>query len=353
MAISIVVVRGILSELRSRGIDPDEVLRASNIPRERLADMREYITFDELERFVSHALEQTNDPGLGLAVGANAPETTLQVVGHLMRSQPTMREAWAAWCRYSVLLTDAWRFQLLEGADSALFVCEPPVVHRFTPFFVDLTLAMTVRMGFHFALDTRELREVHLRHRAPSYAARYQELFNCQIRFEQEHNAVVFGRELLDRPQLHSDEAVRTALQETVERFFRERNYGSPLSERVRSLLEAPDDFVTMGAAKIARRLGVSRRTLRRRLATEGTSMPALLDEARCRLACRALKLPGVSVKEVAEFLHFSEPSAFRRAFKRWTGQTPVEYARLPVSAVLPVRPHAQLSPPERTARSS
>lgn len=353
MAISIVVVRGILSELRSRGIDPDQVLSASGLSRERLADMREYITFDELERFVSLAVEQTNDPGLGLAVGANAPETTLQVVGHLMRSQQTMREAWAAWCRYSVLLTDAWRFQLLEAGEQALFICEPPVVHRFTPFFVDLTLAMSVRMGFHFALDASELREVHLQHRAPSYAARYQEVFNCQIRFEQEHNAAVFGRELLDRPQLHADEAVRTALQETVERFFRERNYASPLSERVRSLLEAPDDFAAMGAAKIARRLGVSRRTLRRRLATEGTSMPALLDEARCRLACRALKLPGVSVKEVAEYLHFSEPSAFRRAFKRWTGHTPVEYARLPASGALPARASAPVSRSERIARSS
>jgi AraC-like DNA-binding protein len=315
--------------------------------------MREYIRFEELERVVEIAVEQTNDPGLGLAVGANAPETTLQLVGHLMRSQRTMRQAWAAWSRYSVLLADAWRYHLLETAEHAHFIFEPPLVHRFTRFFVDLTLAMSVRMGFHFALDTGELREVHLRHAAPSYAARYHELFNCQVRFDQEHNAAVFGRELLDRPQLHADEAVRAALQETVERLFRERNYGSPLSERVRSLLEAPDDFLTMDPEKVARRLGVSRRTLRRRLATEGTSMPALLDEARCRLACRALKLPGTSVKEVAEFLQFSEPSAFRRAFKRWTGCTPVEYTRLSHAGGVSPRPFDAGVSSERGVRHS
>jgi AraC-like DNA-binding protein len=351
MPISIVVVRGILSELRRRGIDPDEVLRASDLPRERIADLREYITFDELERFVSNAVEQTNDPGLGLAVGANAPETTLQMVGHLMRAHRTMREASAAWSRYSVLLTDAWRFRLLEEGELALFVCEPPMVHQFTRFFVDLTLTMAFRMGSNFALDGTELREVRVQHRPPSYAARYQELFNCQVRFEQEHNALVFARELLDRPQLHADEAVRTVLHETVERFLRER-YASPLHERIRSLLQAPDDVATIDAATIARRLGVSRRSLRRRLAAEGTSFPALLDEARCRLACRALRLPGASVKEVSDLLHFSEPSAFHRAFKRWTGHTPAEYARLQTPEGPSARPCEPISSSEGTARS-
>jgi AraC-like DNA-binding protein len=352
MSISIVVVRGILSELQRRGIDPDEVLRASDLPHERIADVRHYITFDELERFVSNALEQTNDPGLGLAVGANAPETTLQVVGHLMRAHRTMREALAAWSRYSVLLTDAWQFRLLEAGELALFVCEPPVVHRFTRFFVDLTLTMAFRMGSHFALDGKGLREVRLQHRPPSYAARYQELFSCQVRFEQEHNALVFARELLDRPQLHADETVRTVLHEAVERFLRERNYASPLHERVRSLLQTPNDLATIDAAKVARRLGVSRRSLRRRLAAEGTSLPALLDEARCWLACRALRLPGASVKEVSELLHFSEPSAFHRAFKRWTGYTPTEYARLPAHEGPSGLPCEPISPSEGTARS-
>jgi AraC-like DNA-binding protein len=329
MHISVVVVRGILSELRNRDIDPDEVLRATALSRDRIEDLRQYVTFHELERLATHALERTNDPGLGLAVGANAPEMMLQAVGHLMASQDTLREACAAWQRYSLLVTDAWQFRLAERGEQALFICEPPVVHGLTRFFVDLTLAVAARVGSRFALSQSELHEVHFRHPAPSYALRYRAVFGCPARFRQERNALVFPRELLDRPQLHADETARSFLSAAVERLLHERNLADTWTERVRALLRRPEEFANVDGEMVARRLGLSRRILRRSLAAEGTSLPGLLDEARSQIAREALSIPGANVKEISEFLGFSEPSAFHRAFKRWTGQTASEFARM------------------------
>ncbi|HWO08502.1 MAG TPA: helix-turn-helix transcriptional regulator, partial [Polyangiaceae bacterium] len=78
--------------------------------------------------------------------------------------------------------------------------------------------------------------------------------------------------------------------------------------------------------ALIARRLGLGERTLQRRLRDEGTSFAALLDEARAELARSYLGDSKLAIFEVAYLLGYSEPSAFNRAFRRWTGKSPREY---------------------------
>ena len=79
---------------------------------------------------------------------------------------------------------------------------------------------------------------------------------------------------------------------------------------------------------KVARELGCSRQTLYRRLKAEGITFEQLLDDLRRRLALRLVREPGLSVKAIAYRLGFSEPAAFSRAFKRWTGRTPRAAAR-------------------------
>ena len=80
--------------------------------------------------------------------------------------------------------------------------------------------------------------------------------------------------------------------------------------------------------AQLARRLGLGERTLQRRLQRDGTSFAALLDEIRAQLARSYLGDPRLAIFEVAYLLGYSEPSAFNRAFRRWTGQSPRRWRR-------------------------
>ena len=98
------------------------------------------------------------------------------------------------------------------------------------------------------------------------------------------------------------------------------------LAERVLALFGDDPGRPLPSAAEVGRRLGLSVSTLRRRLDEEGTSYRALKDECRRTAALRYLASPALSLADVAALLGFDEPSAFFRAFRRWTGTTPARY---------------------------
>ena len=346
MSISVVLVRGILSEVRSRGLDPDELLRATGIDPQRVTDIRETVAPEQGDLLVRNAVELTGDPALGLAVGANAPESMLQVFGHLILSYSTMREAFAAVRRYSALVFEGPTWDLLEQGERAMLVFQPALqLGDSTRFLVESTLVFTARVGYHFISTGERVTEVHVQHAAPSYESRYLEVFGCPVLFKQAKNALVFPRRLLDMPQLHADSTVRAVLRDTAERLLQERSQQSA-AERVRTLLRWESNLATVDIDRIARHLGMSARALRRRLGAEGAPLSTLIDEARCAVACRELRRPGSTIKETAELLGFSEPSAFHRAFKRWTGRTPAEYGRTtddaPVTLIRPRPPEGE-----------
>jgi AraC-like DNA-binding protein len=94
----------------------------------------------------------------------------------------------------------------------------------------------------------------------------------------------------------------------------------------VRVLLAYQSDLANFDPDTFATQLGLNRRALRRRLAAERATLADLVDEARCRRACDELRRPDRNIKEISERLGYSEPSAFHRAFRRWTGQSPAQY---------------------------
>ena len=329
MFVSVLFVRGILAELAHRGHSAEAALDGLSLPETVLSEPRARVPFGDFERLLARAVQLTGDPGFGLTLGETAPETTLQLLGYLLLSCRTLRDSFDVLERYAALSIDGAGWSLSEREGRATFAFECPMLTDVGQRFAsEYTMAMALRVARHFVSDLPlQLTSVQFRHEDPGYAARYQRVFGTAVQFGQPLNAISYPAALLDVPQRHADEATNWALRDTADRLLQTMDRPSSLAERVRGVLRSEAMLAAPEVEKLARTIGLTRRAMRRRLAAEGTSFTLLVDEARCRLACEELRRDG-SVRTISERMGYSEPSAFYRAFRRWTGQTPSEFVR-------------------------
>lgn len=327
MYVSILFVRMLLSELRRRNLPDSALLAGSAIDAATLGNLRATIPVEQWVGLLLRALEITGDPALGIALGETWSHSMLQVVGQLIVSCRTLREALSLHMRYQPLLGNKYTWRLEEQAETAALYCDDATEDTLGGrIAIEAAIILTYRIGRGFvSAGTSGADEIWFCHAEPAYAQEYARVFDCPVRFGQAHNALIFPTHVLDAIQPHGDDTMRELLSASADALLREREAES-VGERVRAILRFEQDVARLDVSYIAKRLDLNVRALRRKLGAEQMPLASLLDEARLRIAQRELLKPGVSIEEVAHDLGFSEASAFHRAFKRWSGQTPAQF---------------------------
>lgn len=164
-------------------------------------------------------------------------------------------------------------------------------------------------------------------HTAPRDVRPYEEFFGCPVEFGARVCSIRFPREPLLLPMLGADPRLEARFVEVAEsemrRFAPELTVA--VAEEVRIATEKQERPVQ---PSIAKSLGMSGRTLHRRLYEEGTSFHAIVDEVRRSLAVSMLKHSGYRVLDVAMAVGFDDATSFAKAFRRWTGESPTDYQR-------------------------
>lgn len=172
------------------------------------------------------------------------------------------------------------------------------------------------------------LQEVRLRARPPVNGSNYEKLFNCPVRFNQEHSGLVISTSLLQHPLVQNEDTLKEFLRQTPYQLVKpgQPTGENPVTRRVEQLLIDNAIQKPPTAELIAKQLNMSPRTLHRKLTAEGTSFQLIKDNYRMELAIHFVSQPELTIDAIAALMGFQDNSAFYRSFKKWTGKSPGNY---------------------------
>jgi AraC-like DNA-binding protein len=314
--------RTILRALDARGIDGRALAAGAGIDLRRLEDADARYLMTDTRELWRQAVAATGDPALGLHVARYVNYTSFHALGAAVLASGTLREAFSRLVRYGRIVGDAATPRLEAGDDRVRLVLALDGTAPVADEAVDALLALIVRVA-RLLRDRRSLSplRVELTRPDPISPEPFRAFFRAPITFGAGENVLEFAAADVDERLTAANAEVARRIDEVLARYVARLDDRQLLS-RVRAAIveRLPDGEPAQ--ATIARAVGVSVRTLQRRLAEEGASYQGILDEARAELA-RVYLAEGWSVTEVAFTLGFADASSFSRAFRRWTGRPP------------------------------
>lgn len=329
--VAVSLVRAVADELAHQGVEPSPLLIESGIDPTLLDDASSRVDLALYDRFQSLALVRTGDAAFGLHMGEHGSLAAFSTLGHMVAQCRTIREAIDIALTYYRLVADvATAPTVVDRGNEVWFQYEylrsPDA--RIDRLRAEFGLTRILSIARLLLGDDTAPNETWFEHEAPPHADEYQRVFHGTARFGMPSTGFLVSRALLERTQRHHDEGILDALRAQADRSLERLDTAEGIAQRVRRMLVREHGKLRPEMDEVARGLGISARTLRRRLAAEGFGFAQLTEEALREVACSMLKDPRRSLQEAAYELGFADASSFHRAFKRWTGITPSEYRR-------------------------
>jgi AraC-like DNA-binding protein len=312
-----------------RGADRAALMARAGLRPADLEDPDSRLPFDSYMTLMRAAQDLCCDPALALHFGEAVDLAEMSIVGLIMNASATMGDAFAQMQRFGRLsmetegLNDGPRFQISVRDGQPWMVdtrADPDA-------FPELTEGAFARLvcGPRRFLPEPHVLEVQVSHPAPAYRAEYDRIFQCPVTFSSGWNALRLDPRIATWPVALQPRYVFGVLTQKADSLLQELEDQKSVRGKVEAVLLPQLHTGEVSADGIARSLGFSRQTLFRRLKSEGATYEQVLDTLRHRMAMRYLTGAKVSVNETAYLVGFSEPAAFSRAFKRWTGKSPRE----------------------------
>ncbi|HVK86898.1 MAG TPA: AraC family transcriptional regulator [Kofleriaceae bacterium] len=280
----------------------------------------------------AEAVRLTGKPDLALSIAAVTPPGAFGIVEYVCRSAPNVREGLLRWVRYLNLLEDASVVGLVIDDEHA-YVRVESESEAPAPGGHELCFALLAQQARQLATVPFRIARVDFAHRTEVDPAKYRAWFDAPVMFAAGVNQLVFPRAALEAPLVSSDPQLLAILTRAADELQARAPSDATMSAHVARVLREALRIDEGHVELVAKRVGLTARSLQRRLKDEGTSFHALREQVRKDLARRYLD-EKLSIAEISFLLGFSEPSAFFRAFKRWTGQTPIEARRRAVAAM-------------------
>lgn len=310
----------------AHGACPSDIVARADLSLDSLRDQDERIPLESYVRLMRAAKDVTSDPALPLKFGMSVHMAEFSVVGLIFHACANIAEAIRQVNRYGQLIIETGvgsrpRFEFEKRDGHVWLVDHRPQPNEF-PELTEATFARFIGMTRPI-WETPLVDEMHVTHSAPDHADEYCRVCGVTVGFDRDWNAMRVDAERLKQPIATQPRYAFGILSKHAEQLLVELEDSKTTRGKVEHLLMPILHTGDVGMHAIAKKLGVSRQTLFRRLKSEGVTYERVLDELRHKLALHYIAGEKASVHETAYLVGFSDRAAFSRAFKRWTGVNP------------------------------
>ncbi len=317
-------VRAALGGALRHGVDCTSLLRAAGIQPAVLDEPRARVAPEQFARLMQVLWEALDDEYMGFG-RQPSKRGTFAMMCHAIIHCRSLEKALVRGTLFYGLFPDSPRIQLEREGDFAVLTVDDTLLRDPDHFLVESLLVIWHRLGSWLIGQRIRLEEVTFSYAKPAHAAEYELLFPTSRHFETPRISLRFHSRYLAMPLLQDERTLKHFLEHSPADLLARPDGGDSLTSQIRRLL-GRDCRTWPDLEAVAQHLHISPQTLRRHLREEGSSFQELKDHLRRDLAIYHLGRDELSIQDIAEQLGFSEPSAFHRAFKKWTGLTPGAY---------------------------
>jgi AraC-like DNA-binding protein len=281
------------------------------------------LTAQQLDTISNNAIEMSKDSQLGLLVGSSMDISSQGIFGYAIITSTTIGDALKLMVRYNKALLPSIDVKMLSRENRVEVIIKAPHLRDdLERFYIELLYAAIMRSGNTLIPKGRASVHVEFQYDVPYDKAPYQQLFGSKVKFNSARSVLSFDETSLDLAIVTANPVARDIFRRECDRLLSRDTHRGMISERVQEvLLQSGTEFPT--SMRVANQLHMSESTLQRRLAKEGYKFQQLLDQVRNKLAHEYLTGTQLTINEIASLLGFSDTANFRRAFKRWSKQTP------------------------------
>ncbi|MGY2172334.1 AraC family transcriptional regulator [Pseudomonas gingeri] len=313
-----------LEGARRRGHACSGLLQRLGIAPELLSEPKARLAPEQFTQLLQGLWLELDDEYLGFGQ-SRCQRGTFAMMCHSLIHCTSLEKALNRGLLFYGLFPDAPRLSLVREGDKARLILDTSNLWDPDHFLCECLLVIWHRLGSWLIGQRIRLEQATFEYARPEHANEYDLLFPCTLEFSATHTSLLFASRYLSMPLLQDERTLKQFLGRAPADLLARPDDGDSLSSQLRRLLSR-DASRWPDLDAVAQHLHISAQTLRRHLREEGTSFQELKDQLRRDIAIYHLGRSELSLQQIAEQLGFSEPSAFHRAFKKWTGLTPGAY---------------------------
>jgi AraC-like DNA-binding protein len=319
----------LLESITAAGANPDQILVKCGLSRSDLSDREGGILCSAFARLLDEGARATGDDCFGLHFGERYNPKNIGPLAYVVLNSPTIKAGFDNIGRYLRIHNEAGRVSF-ETIGESVFLrfwltdlgTDNPRQHN------EYSMAVAVNLMRLMVGSQWRPMEVQFAHEPPNETTEHTRIFGAPVAFGCPTNAFVIERDVIERQVPAADPRLYKILQRYLENVLNELPQEDDLLTAARKAIA---ELMREGAPtliQVVKKLSMSKRTFERRLKEHGTEFRKLIDDTRRHFALKYLRDRKNTLSEIAFLLGYSEVSAFNRAFKRWTGSTPLDYRR-------------------------